>query len=134
MKTFVFCVLLSTFMLTCQQPTTPLERDAYNVVVAGKASLVSFRAAHPECRFDAKSGLSSVTSNSFCVANNKLTSAKDLVIDAAEVYCSSTNFENGGTCNPPAAGTTAFTQAAAKLQAAVAGYKQSATDLKGIIQ
>lgn len=130
MNSFLAVTALAVFLVGC----TPVERDAYNIVVAGKASLVTFRAAHPECSFNATTGLSGVTGNQLCVANNKLTSAKDLVIDTAEVYCSGPSFETGGACQPPIKGTPAYQQAYAKLQAAVSSYKQTATDLKGVIQ
>jgi hypothetical protein len=83
--------------------------------------------------FDATSGISKVVTAQPCLANNKLTAAKDTLIDATEVYCSSPAFESGGACTPPAKGTPALQQATDKLKAAIANYNQTAADLKGVI-
>lgn len=101
---------------------TPLEKQAYNTVVAAKAFIDAEKKMHPEC-------LSSSTG--VCGLLSQATSAKDALIDAAEVYCSGPAFEAGGACQPPAKGTPASTQATAKLQAAIAAYNQIAKDIKG---
>lgn len=101
---------------------TPLERTAYNTVVAAKAFLDKERQQHPECA-------SGSTSN-VCVDINRAVGAKDALIDAITVYCSGPEFNNGGACNPPAKGTPAATQAEAKLQNAITMYNQTAADLK----
>lgn len=116
---FIACMLLLT--TAC----SPLERQAYNTVVAAKAFLDKEKSAHPECTPGA--------TGSFCQFLTKATSAKDSIVDAAEVYCSGKDFESGGNCNPPAKGTPAADQAAAKLRAAIAIYNQAAKDLKGAI-
>lgn len=113
---------------------TPTERLAYNTVVGAKASLVSFRAKHPECSFDAVTGLSQNVKVPVCTVNNRLTAAKDAIIDAAEVYCSGPDFENGGACNPPKKGTPGFAQAQAKLQSAIASYKQIEKDVSTVLK
>lgn len=129
-STFIGVAVLSTVLFGCE----PIERTAYDIVVTSKASLVSFRSHHPECAFNVRTGLSQVTGNPLCAANNKLTSAKDLIIDAAIIYCAGAQFESGGTCNPPSKGSPAYQQAYDKLSAAIAGYDQTAADLKGVIQ
>jgi hypothetical protein len=105
---------------------TPLERQAYNTVVAAKAFIGSMKAQHPECVTGATSTL--------CVDLTKATSAKDSLIDAAEVYCGGAQFDNGGVCTPPVKGTPASQQAAAKLKAAIAGFNQAQADLKGVVK
>jgi len=103
---------------------TPLERQAYNVAVGAKAFLDSEKASHPECSTGATSTL--------CVDIAKAVAAKDVLLDALTVYCSGPAFASGGACNPPAKGTPASTQAAAKLQAAISGYNQTAADIKAV--
>ena|SRR5712664_1971656 len=112
---------------------SPLERQAYNLVVGGKAALVDFRARHPECAATNPTGLSPVTTATACIANNRLTSAKDAIIDALEVYCSGKDFEAGGACNAPAKGTPGFDQAATKLKAAISSYEQIEKDVRGVL-
>lgn len=105
---------------------TPVERTAYSTIVAAKAFLDSEKASHPEC---------ATATSTVCVDLKKAVSAKDLLIDAAEVYCSSPTFDqNGGACTPPAKGTPASQQAVAKLNAAIAAYNQAASDLKGVVK
>ncbi len=101
---------------------TPLERNAYNVVVAAKSFLDSEKAAHPEC--------ATVPESTICSDIQKAVGAKDSLINALEVYCAGPQFESGGACQAPAKGTAAYDQAAAKLQAAISSYNQIAADLK----
>lgn len=109
------------------------ERVAYNLVAGGKAALVDFRGRHQECQpYDTITGLSPVKLSQ-CEAQNRLTSAKDTIIDAANVYCSGADFDKGGVCNPPAKGSPASQQALAKLKAAIANYEQVEKDVQGII-
>lgn len=129
MRQLLSSMILVLFLIGC----SPVERQAYNLVVGGKAALVSYRAKHTECNFDLQTGLSANTSVAACITNNRLTSGKDAIVDAAEVYCSGNEFETGGTCNPPAKGTAAFTQAQAKLKAAIASYEQIEKDVKGVL-
>lgn len=126
----IIVLVLSSFLIGCD----PVERTAYNIVVGGKSALTSYRTKHPECNFDLQTGLSSNTTTSACIANNRLTSGKDAIVDAAEVYCSGNEFETGGACNPPAKGTPGFTQAQAKLKAAIASYEQIERDVKGVLK
>ena len=103
---------------------TPLERSAYDTVVAAKAFLDSERTQHPECATGA--------TTTVCVDIKKAVAAKDLLIDAITVYCSGPEFNNGGKCNAPQKGTPGYDQAAAKLQAAINNYNQSQADLKAV--
>lgn len=121
MKMLVAAVLMLSLFKGC----TPIERTAYNTVVGSKAFLGSVKEKHPECP---------ATVSTICVDLAKATAAKDLLIDVGEVYCSDAAFEsNGGPCHPPAKGTPMFDQAVAKLKAALAGYSQAETDLRGVL-
>lgn len=102
----------------------PIERTAYNTFVSAKAFLDKVKSQHPECP---------AASSSLCSDLVKATNAKDLLIDAAEIYCSSPSFEAGGVCTPPAKGTPAHDQAVAKLKAAIAHYDQMSKELKGTL-
>ena len=112
-------VLLAALLLA---GCTPLERTAYNTVVAAKAFLDKEKAQHSEC--------ATVPASTVCTDLVKATGAKDALIDAITVYCSGPEFNNGGPCNAPQKGTAAYDQAAAKLQSAIANYNQIASDLK----
>jgi len=103
---------------------TPVERTAYNTVVAAKAFLDQEKLQHPEC--------ATVPGSTICVDLAKAVAAKDLLIDAITVYCSGPDFNAGGACNAPQKGTAAYDQAVAKLQAAIANYNQIAGDLKAV--
>lgn len=105
---------------------TPVEKQAYTVIVGAKAFIDSEKKSHPEC--------STAPGSTICVNLVKATAAKDALIDAVEVYCASPAFLNGGPCTPPAKGTPAATQATAKLQAAISAYNQTEKDVKGAIQ
>jgi len=132
MRKYVACFCL-LFIALAVAGCPAIERDAFVAVTGAKAALVDFRGRHPECApFDALSGLSSNTKVESCIANNRITSAKDAIIDAAEVYCSGKDFENGGACNPPAKGSPGYEQAAAKLKAAMASYRQIEADTRGM--
>ena len=105
---------------------TPIEKQAYNTIVAAKAFLDASKAQHKEC--------SAEPTKAVCVDLQKATAAKDFLIDSVEVYCSSPSFDTaGGTCMPPAKGTPAYQVAITKLQAAIAAYNQAAADLKGVL-
>jgi hypothetical protein len=101
--------------------TDSLANNAYDVVAAAKGYLISERSQHPECP---------AATTTVCVIIGQAVGAKDLLIDAITVYCSGPSFLTGGACDPPAAGTPAATQAAAKLQSAITNYNQIAADLK----
>lgn len=104
---------------------TPLEKQAYRTIVAAKAFIDAEKAQHPEC--------ATTPSTSACVMLKQATSAKDALIDAAEVYCASPSFDAGGPCTPPAKGTPAAQVATDKLKAAISSYNQIYNDVKGAI-
>ncbi len=120
MKNIAVFLVLSLVLATTA--CTPLEKQAYRTVVAAKAFIDAERRIHTECPNDAVA---------VCGLLKQATSAKDALIDAAELYCSGPAFEAGGACQPPAKGTPASDQAIAKLKAAIAGYNQIAADIKG---
>ena len=121
MKKFLFLPLvLILFTVSC----TPVEKVAYKTIVASKAFLDAEKKIHTECPNAA---------TAVCQSLTRATAAKDLLIDATEVYCSGSQFESGGVCQPPAKGTPAFVQAEAKLKAAIEAYQQSEKDLKGVL-
>lgn len=123
--------LISILMIGC----SPLERQAYNIVVGSKAALVKYRSNHPECgTFDAVTGMSAATKIYECSLNNRLTAAKDLVIDAAEIYCSGKDFENGGACNPPSKNSPGYQQAVDKLRSAIASYESVERDFNNAVK
>jgi hypothetical protein len=121
MRKLIPAILFAAVLVAC----TPLERQAYETVVASKAFLDSVKLKHPECTTGATSTV--------CVDLSKATAAKDALIDAVEIYCAGPDFNSGNACNPPAKGTAAAVQATAKVQAALAAYNQTAADLKGVL-
>jgi hypothetical protein len=123
MKRKLLAVLgLAVFLAGC----SPVERQAYNTVVAAKAFLDSEKKAHPECVAGAQATV--------CVDLARAVGAKDVLIDALEVYCSGPAFESGGACQAPKKGTPGQVQALAKIQAAITNYDQIEKDLKGLHQ
>jgi hypothetical protein len=119
MKRLFPAILVLTLVLS---GCTPLERSAYNTVVAAKAFLDKEKAQHPEC--------ATTPDTVVCKDLAQATGAKDSLIDAITIYCSGPDFNTGGACNPPAKGTAAAVQAQAKLQNAITMYNQVAADLK----
>lgn len=117
--------ILISVMTMCMLVCTPMEKQAYDTVVAAKAFIDAEKKIHPEC--------TPTTTSSFCSNLTRATSAKDALIDAAEIYCSGPQFEAGGPCQPPAKGTPAYQQAQDKLKAAIAAYKQVEKDVKGAV-
>jgi hypothetical protein len=116
-------LVLTLSLIAC----SPLERQAYNVIVGAKAFLDVQKKLHPECTVQPNT-------TAICIDLARATAAKDLLIDAAEVYCSGPQFENGGACQPPAKGTPAAAQAAAKLKAAIGAYNQIQENIKVVTQ
>ena len=119
-------LLLFSFVLCSGFVCSPLERSAYNTVVAAKAFTDKIKAQHPEC--------TATNQGSLCVDLRKATAAKDTLIDAVEIYCAGPSFDGGGACQPPTKGTAAYDQAISKLNAAIAAYNQTETDLKAVIR
>lgn len=111
---------------------TPLERTAYNTVVASKAFLDSIKAAHPEC----SQNPFPIGKATLCLDLQKATAAKDLLIDAVEGYCNLTALSATDTsaCAPAPKGTPASKQLSNALSAALSGYDQAEKDLKAVIQ
>lgn len=103
---------------------TPIEKQAYKIIVGAKAFIDAEKKIHAEC---------ATSTSPLCGNLQRATAAKDALIDAAEVYCSGPQFEAGGACQPPAKGTPAATQAIAKLKAAMAAYEQTEKDVKGAL-
>jgi protein involved in sex pheromone biosynthesis len=124
MKRTLSIVLLAALAMTA---CTSTERAAYNTVVAAKALLNSEKSAHPECT-------AASNNSALCVDLRKATDAKDLLVDAIEVYCGGAQFEAGGACQAPAKGTPRATQLIAKLKAALSSYSQTEKDLKAVIK
>ncbi len=117
----LFCFVLGSGFVCLKAATV-----AYDTLVAAKAFTDKAKTQHPECATGAKSTV--------CVDLNKAVAAKDVLADALSIYCAGPDFNGGGVCNPPAKGTPAFTQASAKLSAALASYNQTETDLKGVLK
>lgn len=101
-----------------------LQKDAYLTATGAKEFLDSVKSNHPEC---------ANSQTDLCIYLSKATAAKDTLIDAAEVYCGSQQFDSGGPCNPPSKNTPAYVIAQDKLKAAMAQYKQAQADLKSLI-
>ena len=118
MRKLFSVIAVCLFMYGC----TPVERTAYQTVVAAKGFLDSEKQQHPECANGATSTV--------CVDIGKAVGAKDALIDAITVYCSGPDFNNGGACNAPDLHTAAGGTAEAKLRAAITNYNQIAADLK----
>jgi len=121
MKRIWICLLLLP-LVAC----TSLEKQVYNTIVTAKAFLDAEKKMHPECKSGAPSAL--------CSDLSRATSAKDALIDAAEVWCSGPEFEAGGVCQSPKKGTPSYDQAVAKLKAALQIYNQAESDLKGALR
>ena len=127
MKRFMAIVVTALVLAGC----TPLERTAYNTVVAAKAFLDKEKSQHPECA--SGGGVTAAAApmvSPICQDLNKATGAKDSLINAIEVYCSGPDFNNGGKCNQPDLHSASGVQAEAKLRAAITQYNQIAADLK----
>lgn len=116
----VLCVC--GFIIGC----TPVEKQAYQSVVAGKAFLDSVKSKHPECP-----GPGVV-----CTSLVKATAAKDLIIDAGEAYCRVDAFPNTDTtpCNPYPKGTDKYSLTFGALGSALRGWDQAETNLKGLVK
>lgn len=124
MKRYLPILVIATLLIGC----SPVEQQAYRTIVAAKAFLDSEKSVHAEC-------VNTSNSTVVCVDLRKATAAKDVLIDAVEVYCASQSFDqDGGKCTPPAKGTSGYEQGTAKIQAAINIYNQAATDLKGVVK
>lgn len=124
MKRALLIVPFLLFLYGC----TPVEKVAYRTVVGAKAFLDSVKSNHPEC-----AGPSLIA---LCTDLRKAISAKDLLIDAGEVYCNVATFGNSDTtpCHPTDKSTPAGQKALTVLQNSITQYSQAEKDLKGVIQ
>jgi hypothetical protein len=105
---------------------TAVEVTAYRTIVGAKAFIGSEKQAHPECA-DASN------TSALCVDLQKATAAKDVMIDAEEVYCAGPQFDTGnGPCTPSSDPNTKAV-AAQKVAAAISSYNQILADLKGVL-
>lgn len=125
MKAIRVTVILCFFLAGCE----PLERQAYNTVVGAGAFIKLMSAKLPGC----SAVPATMTMPQACAALQRARAAKDLLIDAMEVYCAGPRFDNGGACDAPKKGEPGKVQAMDKLRAALNGYTQAANDLKGAI-
>ena len=132
MKTLAF-VMCSVLLLSAFMCNTPIEKQAYRTVVASKSFLDSVKSKHSECGLVGVETHQPLTQTDVCKNLTKAISAKDLLIDAVEVYCAGPVFNSGGTCNPPTQ-QDARSVALAKLQGAIAQYNLAETDLKGVLK
>lgn len=102
------------------------ETVAYRTAVGAKAFLDNVKSKHPECD-------NLANTMPVCQALRRATAAKDILIDAGEVYCGGAQFESGGPCNAPQKGTPAQKLALDKLNAAVSQWKQFDADLRAAL-
>lgn len=115
-------ILLPLLLMTvaCQPP----QNSARDTIAAAKGYLDSARSHHPECNTTSPNGTHA------CQIIGKGTQAKDVAIDALEIYCSNTsttgvNFQDGGPC-------VADKAYEPKLKAALASLNQIISDVKGL--
>lgn len=114
----------------------PIQVDAYRTIVGARAFTHSVGDKHPECgsRDNHDHWLPAGNQTLVCQFLDKGISAKDVLIDLTEVYCSSPDFDqNGGSCTPPKEQTTRDALAD-KIKAAISGYLQTESDLKGVLK
>lgn len=125
MRTLLLTLVIA-LVAVAETGCAPVERQAYNTFVGANAFLKNIKSTHPEC---ADAG----NTSTLCVDVRKAVSAKDALIDAAEVYCAGPNFNATGECDAPKKGTPGADQAVAKLKAAIASYAQAQLDVKGVL-
>lgn len=113
----------------------PVQVDAYRTIVGARAFTHSVSDKHLECgsRNAADRWMPTGNQTLTCQFIDKSISAKDVLIDLTEVYCSSPNFDTGGPCTPPS-DQTVQNALSAKLRAAIATYLQAESDLKGVLK
>jgi hypothetical protein len=126
----LLCVTLAGALIGC----SPIEKQAYRVIVGAKAFTTSIGNSHQECgaRDSNQHWVPTANTNAVCSTIVKLISAKDFMIDMTELYCSGPDFETGGACNPPTdKGVQA--QLLAKVKFAIQNYEQTEADLKNLL-
>jgi hypothetical protein len=120
---------------------SPVEVQAYRIIVGAKAFTKSIGKAHPECGtrdandhwISAHKLDSDGDPDYTCAALDKAIAAKDVLIDLAEEYCAGPDFESGGPCDSPA-DKTVKSQLEAKIKSAISLYAQTETDLKSLLK
>jgi hypothetical protein len=126
----LLCVALVGGLTGC----SPVEVQAYRIIVGAKAFTTSIGNSHQECgaRDSNQHWVSAHNASEVCSGLDKAISAKDVMIDLTELYCSGPEFETGGACNPPTdKGVQA--QLVAKVKFAIQNYEQTETDLKSLL-
>lgn len=126
----LLCVALIGGITGC----SPVEVQAYRIIVGAKAFTTSIGNAHQECgvRDSNQHWVSAHNPSGVCSSLDKAISAKDVMIDITELYCSGPEFATGGACNPPTdKGVQA--QLVAKVKFAIQNYESTETDLKNLL-
>lgn len=126
----LLCIALVGGLTGC----SPIEKQAYLVIVGAKAFTTSVSNSHQECgaRDSNQHWVSAHNASGVCSSLDKAISAKDVMIDITELYCSGPEFESGGNCNPPTdKGVQA--QLLSKVKFAIQNYEQTETDLKSLL-
>lgn len=116
MKQFSIAILVSaTIILTgCQ----PLEMSGRDAVSSAKGYLEAAKSHHPEC--------SGGGHGANCDIISRGVGAKDAVIDALNIYCSSPSYtDQGGACSPNK-------NAEPKLKEALKSLSQIMSDVKKV--
>lgn len=109
-------LLLGTLILTACPPIQETARDG---VATAKGYLDAAKAHHPECS-------TPQVNVGVCDLLSRATGAKDAVIDAVNVYCTSPSYDQtGGVCVPNKS-------AKPKLDAALRDLNQILADVKKI--
>jgi hypothetical protein len=122
-RRMLWCPLLLTLILLISG-CPKVETTARDAIAGAKTTTDTLKT---------KYGCVSASVSPTCATIYRVIAAKDVTIDALEVYCGGAAFDaQGGACTPPAKGTPAATQAAQKLQSALSGLQQTLADAKGL--
>lgn len=103
-----------------------IERDAYLAAVGAKAFLGSEYGKHQEC-------LQPNPKGDICEYLGMAVKAKDLLVDAGEVYCGGPGFLEGGACHPPQKSDSHYQVVHERLVVALTNYEQIEKDLKALL-
>ncbi len=121
MKRLITAALFAALVLAlsgCQ----PLEKSVRDAIAAQKSFLDKAVQNHEaECKVNPAKLL--------CQVINEAGYARNLAIDALEIYCAGSDFERGGNCNPPR-DKAQRDKLAAKLKAAALNMNRIFADLK----
>lgn len=100
-------------------PPQPIQATAMDVAATAKGYLDEAKKHHPECA-------PGVTAPAVCGVLDRGTKAKDLLIDAVNVYCGSAEYDKGDVaCTPNAS-------AEDKLSSALTNMNQIMGDVKSV--